>query len=390
MDQTKPGLSARLLFYVTALFWCAQYSYTQFINPELDRMGMSAAYMGLVSGAYGFTQMVLRLPLGILADRAGKQKPFVLIGCLLAALSSAGFLMFYTPAGFMVSRGLAGVASASWVSFTVMYSAYFPHREGPRRISQLNAANMSGRLIGFFLIIFIIPLLGLRSAFAFSLGAGALAFLLCVPLKEARHARQGITLKILLSVSKDRYLLACSLVGILTQVIAFSTYYGFTVNIAKTLGAQGAALSWLNIAMLVPTLLMNYLVTSRLLKKFSGRILVCSGFSLAALYCVLVPLVSSMTQLYLIQILAGCASTLTFAVLIGQCIRDIVQELRAVAMGIYQAVYGIGMTLGPVFMGLLIDSSSLKTAFFAVAAFSLVSALLAWRLLNIPPKAIEN
>jgi len=161
--RQRPGVSARLLFMVTALFWCAQYSYTQFINPELERMGMSAAFMGLVSGAYGFTQMVLRIPLGILSDRLRRHKPFVVIGCLMTMLSGLGFLVYYSPPGFLISRGLAGVASAAWVSFTVLYSSYFPHTEGPRRISQLNAANMGGRLAGYLLIILIVPLLGISA-----------------------------------------------------------------------------------------------------------------------------------------------------------------------------------------------------------------------------------
>ena len=391
MEHTdRAGQSARLLFLVTALFWSAQYSYTQFINPELERMGMNAAYMGLVSGAYGFTQMVLRIPIGILADRTGRQKPFVVIGCLLTAMAGLGFLMFYNPGGFLVSRGLAGVASTSWVSFTVLYSGYFAHSEGPRRISHLNIANMGGRLGGYFVIILIVPLLSLVSSFWFSALCGAAALALSLKLFESPHEKQGITLKVFLQVSRDRYLLACAMMGILTQVVAFSTYTGFAVNAAKNLGAKDAGLTLLNISLLIPTLLMNLLVTTRLMKKVSGRQLVIYGFLLAALYCLLVPLAASLGQLYLIQILGGCASSLTFAVLIGQAVRDIPQKLRAVAMGFYQAVYSLGMTLGPIFMGLMIDQAGIRTAFFVMAGVSLLSAALAFRLLGIPPRAIEQ
>lgn len=389
MEHTsRTDQSARFLFLVTALFWSAQYSYTQFLNPELERMGMNAAFMGLVSGAYGLTQTLLRIPLGITADRLGRQQPFVVMGCLLATLSCAGFLMFYSPTGFLLSRGLAGAASASWVSFTVLYSAYFPHREGPRRISHLNAANMAGRLVGFFLVLFIIPSLGLKSAFTLSLIAGATALLMSTRLAEAPHARQGIRWSSMLQVARDPYLLACSLIGILTQALAFSTYYGFTVNVAKGLGADGALLTWLNIALLVPTLVMNYLVTGRLLKRYAGRQLATLGFVIGAVYCALVPLAQNLPQLFALQILGGVSSTLTFGVLIGQSVRDIPQHLRAVAMGVYQAVYGIGITLGPILMGLMIDASSLTAAFQAMALFALVSAFLAWRLLNISPRQL--
>ena len=382
--EAKPQLSAGLMFTVTSFFWCAQYSYSNFVNPELARMGMTAAYMGLVSGAYGLTQTLLRIPLGMAADRLGRQKPFVVIGSLLTAVSSAIFLMFYQPAGFLFARALTGVASASWVSFTVLYSAYFRLSEGPRRISQLNLGNMGGRLAGYLLIILIVPVFGIKSAFTFSLAAGLLAFLASLGLKEAPGARQGLSVRELLNVSKDKYLRACSGIGVLTQVIAFSTYYGFTVNAAKNLGADSAALTWLNIALVVPTLLINFLITSRLLRRFGPRKLVTMGFVVGGLYCLLVPLAGSMWQLFLLQILAGSHSSMSFAVLLGQCVRDIPQNRRGVAMGFYQAVYGIGMTLGPVMMGLMIDWSELKTAFFIVSAFSALSAALSWRLLKAP------
>lgn len=388
-QSSKPGVSARLLFFVTAWFWCAQYSYTQFINPELEKMGVNAAFMGLVAGAYGFTQMLLRIPLGMLADKIGRQKPFVVAGCLLTAMAGGSFLLSYTPGGFLFARALAGVASASWVSFTVLYSSYFSHAEGPGRIAQLNAANMSGRLIGFLLIIFIIPVLGTKSAFGFSLLCGLVALVLSLPVKDSQHQKRGITLKTMLLVAKDPYLLACSLIGILVQMVAFSTYYGFTINVAKSLGAEGAMLSWLNIILLIPTLIMNYLVTSRLLKRFGGRVLVVAGFVVAGVYCFLVPYAQNLTQLFLLNILAGFASTLTFAVLMGQSVRDIPQPLRAVGMGFYQAVYGIGMTVGPILMGLVIDQSGMGSAFWMMAVVCLGSALLSWKVLNIPPKAIE-
>ena len=387
--EERAAQSARYLFLITALFWCAQYSYTQFINPELERMGMNAAFMGLVSGGYGFAQTLLRIPLGITADRLGRQKPFVVAGSLLAAISSAGFLMFYSPWGFLASRAVAGFASASWVSFTVLYSAYFSHSDGPRSISHLTASNMMGRLAGFFLVLFIIPHLGLKSSFALSLAAAALAFLLSTGLHEVQHAHQGISLATMLKVARDPYLLACSLVGILTQALAFSTYYGFTINVAKGLGADGKLLTWLNIALLIPNVLLNFLVTGRLLKRYSGRQLATAGFLVGALYCALVPLARDLPQLFALQVLGGSSSTLTFGVLIGQSVRDIPQAMRGVAMGFYQAVYGIGMTLGPILMGLLIDHQGMKAAFFIMAGFALLSALFAWRLLNIKPKALK-
>ncbi len=384
-QESRPQLSAGLLFAVTSLFWSAQYSYTNFINPELSRMGMSAAFMGLVSGAYGLTQTLLRIPLGMAADRIGRQKPFIVLGCLLTALASAGMLLFYHPLGFLFFRGLAGIASASWVSFTILFSGYFRTEEGPRRISQLNIGNMLGRLAGFLIILLLVPALGVKSAFAFSLTVGALAFLSSLGLRETPTGRQGISLREMVRVSKDSYLRNCSIIGVLAQVIAFSTYYGFTVNIANTLNADSAQLSWLSIALLVPTILLNFLLSSCLIKRFSAKALVACGFLSGALPSLLAPLAANMAQLYLLQILAGLSSTMTFALLLGQSVRDIKKERRAVAMGFFQAVYGIGMTLGPMLMGVLVDQTGLRTAFFVMAAVSAASGALALRLLDVSP-----
>ena len=383
--RVKSQHTASLLFAVTAVFWCSQYSYTPYVNPELAKMGMSAAFMGLVSSAYGLTQTLLRLPQGMAAYRIGRQKPFVLIGSLFTAISAAVMLLFYSPAGFFAGRALAGVSSASWVSFSVLYGSYYTFEEAPRRISQLNFANMLGRLVGFVLILLIVPMFGVKSAFIFSLLVGSTAFLMAFRLREAPRVRQTLCKKDLAKIARDPYLRVCSFLGILSQIISFGTYYTFTVNAAAALGAASADLSLLSIFMIIPNLLTNYAATMYLMKKISARWLVAAGFLVSCLYCILVPLARNMTALYACQVLAGISAALTFAILMGQCVRDIPQERRAVAMGMFQSLYGIGMTVGPLIVGMVIDASSLKTAYFAVAALAAVSTLLSYRMMDIRP-----
>lgn len=388
--STSPGFSARTLFIVTAAFWCAQYSYSQFINPELADMGASAVVMGYVSGIYGLTQMLVRIPLGILADRKGRQKPFVVLGCILAAMAGIGMLAFRSPGGFIFFRGVAGLAAASWVSFTVLYSSYFPHSEGPNRISHLNIANMSGRLAGYILVLLLVPFLGTNFAFAFSTIAGLMALGLSLTLQEEPHAPQGINLRAFLKVSGDKYLLACTFLSILAQAIAFSTYFSFSINIARDLGAKEAALTLFNIAILIPTLITTYLITKGRLNQVSPRILVGNGFFLTAVYCWLMPRANNLLLVILLQALAGAANALSFNVLLGQSVRDIKKEVRAVAMGLHQSLYGVGMTIGPVITGYLIQKSGMRTAFDLVAVFSMISAILALILMRVKPRMIEE
>lgn len=375
--QTAAGenrRSAQLLYVLTALFWFSQYAVTPYINAELELMGQTAGFMGLVSGAYGFSQMLVRVPAGMLADRLGRQKPFIVLGCALTAVSGIGFLLWYTPASFLTMRLLAGLASASWVSFTVMYGGLFPPQEGPRRISQLNIANQGGRLLCFILVAWAVARYGLRSAFDIAAAAGLLCLVMSLLLKEKPKPGMGLSFGSMRRVIGDRNMQVTSLLGLLTQLIGFATYLTFSVNLGIRLGADKPALSMLSLVFTAIAMLTNLAATGRAFEKLRPKALIFWGFILAALYCVLAPLCRSMNQLYMAQALAGVSSGLTFAMLLGQCVKDIEPELRGAGMGLYQAVYGLGMTIGPVVMGLMIDAMGMNPAFFAMAALSLLTA----------------
>lgn len=368
--------SARTLYLITGLFWLSQYAYTPYINRELTKMGMNATFMGLVAGAYGLSQTLVRLPLGILADRMGRRRPFVMAGCALVTLAAAGFLLLYSPGGFLVSRSLGGAAAASWVAFTVMYSGYFPREEGPRRITDLNVANITGRLAGYALMAAFLISSGVRASFGLSLAAGASALALSLGLREPPQERGGAGLQDMIRVAGNRYLLAVSLLGILTQWAAFSSYYTFNVNAAMALGAGEKELSLMQIALIIPNILSNLLVSRALGRGVSARKLVAAGFAVLFAYCLLLPLAGSLTQLFLLQPLGGISASMTFAVLLGQCVREIPPGQRSMAMGFFQATYGIGMTLGPITMGMMVDHLGLKAAFFVIAGLCALSALL--------------
>jgi len=374
--------SAHLMFWTTGVFWFSQYATTPFLNAELQRMGVSAAFMGLVAGLYGLSQMLLRLPLGMAADRMGRQKPFIVLGCGLLTVAGFGFLKWYTPHSFLWLRALMGVSSSAWVSFTVLYGSYYPATEAPRRISQLNVANQSGRLLCYTLGAWLVAGWGVRSAFWMGALSAALCFAMSLMVKEQPKPGQATTWGSMLEVARDPYMQRTSLLGILTQLVAFSTYISFTVNLAIRLGAQEAQLSLLNIALMVPTVLANILMSGWMLRRVPVRYILMIGFLCAALYCVLAPLAGSMMMLYLCQPLAGIASACTFGTLLGQCVRDIPPERRAAGMGLFQAVYGIGMTLGPVLMGVMIDWMGLNLSFFTIGAVALYSAWLSVRLMR--------
>ena len=71
------------IFAATFLMWFSIYTYQSNFTPYMDSLAFSPSMIGLVIGSYGFTQMIFRIPLGILSDRLGTRKLFIIIGLVV-------------------------------------------------------------------------------------------------------------------------------------------------------------------------------------------------------------------------------------------------------------------------------------------------------------------
>ena len=374
----KSSFSANLLFVVTVFFWFSLYAYTSYVSPELERMGASATFIGIVGSAYGFTQLMLRIPIGILSDKWQK-KFFICLGGLTSGFSSLLMLMFFDyPIAFLFGRALSGVAASSWVTFTILYSSYFNPDESAKSITMINVANQMGRMLSFVFAGIFVAHFGPKVAFLVSAIGGFSAFAIALIVKEDGRiaGKKPVRLRELLAVAKDRNLLITSILAVCTQVVAFSTYFLFTANHAKNIGAEQSQLSYMNVFLLVPSIIVNYIVSKYLLQRIQAKWLLFTGFILSSTYCFLIPFSHTINQLYSLQIIAGISNTLTLTLAMGLCVRDILPDRRSAAMGFFQAVYGMGMTIGPIIMGFLVDTWNIQVGFHVMSAFAAMSAIL--------------
>ena len=72
--------------------------------------GYSPMWIGLAIGAYGLTQAMLQIPMGILSDKYGR-KPIILIGLLIFLLGSVVAAMSDTIYGVVFGRALQGMGA---------------------------------------------------------------------------------------------------------------------------------------------------------------------------------------------------------------------------------------------------------------------------------------
>jgi len=339
-------------------------------------MGTTATVMGFVGGAYGFTQFLLRIPMGIGAD-IWQKKFFISFGCLCTALAALCMLIFHNPVGFLAGRALGGVAASSWVPLSVLFSSYYKPEQATRSITLINLANQIGRLSAFFIAGLLAANFSIQSVFVLSAVGGFVGFIISLFAYEDKSSKEkkATSFRELISAGKERSVLVPSILSVFVQVIAFATFTTFAANHAVTLGATAMELGNLHVALLLPSILLSALLSKYILLKVNAKHLVVLGFIITAIYCVAVPFTTTIPQLYIAQAVGGMGNTLTFSLLMGLSVQNIATEKRGAAMGFHQAIYGIGMTVGPLIMGFLMDFMGLGFGFFTMAGLAVLSAL---------------
>jgi MFS family permease len=119
--------------------------------------------------------------------------------------------------------------------------------------------------------------------------------------------------------------------------------------------------------------LLTVLATNRL----GTRITVVSGIALMAVGTFAVPLADTVPLLALTQVVSGLGRGLAYPVLMALSIREVVSSEQATAMGVFQALYSIGMFAGPSIAGLWADLFGLESVFTFSGAISLGAVALA-------------
>lgn len=388
---SSPSAYRLPLFYaVTALFWFSLYTYVSFFTNHVETKGATHAWAGIVLASYGFTQTVLRIPLGMLSDRLGTRKPFVVGGLIASTVSAFGFIYADSPIALMICRGLAGVAAASWVAFTVLYSSYFPPGRSAQAVSTIMIFLNAGSTLGMFIGGRVAHFLGSSAAFVLATLSGLLGLGLSNwVVDNFEGAKSRLTAAALLSVARQRRLLLVSSMALILQAVAFATVYGFTPVYAEGLGATKESLANLALISSVPAIIANYLVGRHFIPRMGEVATAAIGFLLIAAFTAAIPWTGTMLGLYATQLIAGFGRGMALPVLMGLCIKDVPDDTRATAMGVFQAVYGIGMVLGPVIAGIVGDLSSLHSSFVLMGGISLAAAALCAATLKVPSRRSE-
>jgi MFS family permease len=184
------------------------------------------------------------------------------------------------------------------------------------------------------------------------------------------------TLAELLAVAKNKQLLSCSILGILSMFIAFATTFGFLPLAATLLDANQFQLGMLGVVSTIPGIFMAPLAGTIMPRKLVVSATLVIGFILSGVGSALIAFTTTLPVLFVVQIVGSIGAAILGTLLLGLCIHDIAPERRATAMGFFQAVYGIGMFLGPFTMGQVSHAFGLPIAFIFTGTVGIIGAIL--------------
>lgn len=155
-----------------------------------------------------------------------------------------------------------------------------------------------------------------------------------------------------------------------------STTMSFTNQILSDLGGSASLIGISSMVYMLSSVLFAKLAASKWINLLSITGWVIFSFLLLALYCILVPQVSYIYIILLLQIIPGIGTGILFSFLNFEAMVDVPSYARSAAMGLFQAIYALGMTLFPIIVGVISLQWSMTMAYFSLAGVAIIAAIL--------------
>jgi len=353
-----------MLFAVGILcYWASMYVYVPIFSVYAESLGASLSVVGLGVGMYGLTQMLTRVPIGIWSDVMGKRRGIVVAGMLVCGLAAAGLALSPSPGWLVVFRGVMGLAAATWVCSTVLFTSYFPSRDPSVPLSIMSLLTAVGQIAGTSTGGLLAERFGWTAPFWVSMGLGIVAaVVLRFPPDDTAAKPVAFSGASLLRIASAPLLVLACGVGAILYFAIFSTIYGFTTVLAQRMGATRAELGYLTTAALL-TYSVFTILTPLIVKRLGERRTLLLGLLMTTASILPTPLVRGLSGLFVLQALSGIGRGVLYPLLMSLSIRAVTAPDRASAMGIFQASYALGMFIGPWISGGLADSLGLMSVF---------------------------
>jgi MFS family permease len=366
-----------IIHYALAVFlyWMALYLYVPTLPTYVENKSATLRLVGVVLAQYGLWQALARLPVGILADWVGRRKPFIIVGFVLTGVGALVMGSTDQIGGLFVGRAITGLAAATWVPLVVAFSGLFPPHEAIKASALLMFVGSVGRVLATGVTGWLNDVGGYRLAFFIATGVAALATLVVLFTHETPRTSKEPSFSDVVGLVTRRDVLLPSLLAAVAQYANWASTFGFLPILAARMGASDVTLSML-LSLNVGVVTVGNLLTPMITKRLGARRLLYLSFVLLAAGIGGAALTPTLSWIFPAQICIGLSQSFGYPTMMGMSIQHVSEEKRATAMGLFQAVYAVGMSAGPALSGEIVEIlGGIRPMFWITALVSLIVGL---------------
>ena len=359
-------------------WWFSLYIYVPVLPIYSKDLGSSLQFIGIIVGSYALGQILFRIPIGYLSDRLKSRKLFSVLSGVVSFLGSSYLFISNSPNDVLIGRTITGVAAAGWVAISVYYSSFFPRNERFKSSTIILSSNMLSVFLGTFLSGYISDLISIKTCFLLSMVAAILSSILFLFSKEKPFdAKSQFSTIQFISLLRNKLLICLCLIGIFIQFITFSinfSYFPIYLNeLSFSDSIVGNLVAFYTLASFIGTI-----SSPRLIKRFGlWKIFIYSAI-LIGLTTLITPLFENLFLLIFLRLIGGIGGGIIFSSCMSSIVRGFQENYQASAMGIFQAVYAIGMFLGPILSGVIGSSINLESVFIFSSSVTLPIILISF------------
>lgn len=361
-----------------------------FIPLYSQQFGADGFTIGILFGSHSASRTFLLPFIGRASDRRGRKK-FLLWGLIFYVASSVAFLLADSLFVLTLIMALQGIATAMVQPISMAYVGDLtPKGKEGTYSGYINTAFLGGVAGGPVLGGVVKDLYNMQASFIL---LGVLSFLslllVCFFLPEV-HTKKKTANTTSLPL---REIFACRpLVGMSFFRLNYASANAAIWVFVPLLASQLLTLSTAQIGLLIS---LNVLVSTvlqapcgRLADRMKNKaVLIVIGGALSAMALTLFPFATSYWHLVVLNLLVGAAFGLAYPSHMAVAMENAEGFGMGTVMSLLLTVHSFGMTVGPMFFGLIVDVYSLHAVFYSGGIFGLLVTVVCYVFINLPVAA---
>jgi len=354
----------------TFLFFASLYVIVPILPVYADSIVHNLALVGVVISSYALPQLLFRIPIGVYFDSSTRRKPIVVFSMLMCVGGAVGLAFADGGGTLFLARAMTGLGAAGWVAFTTFFTGYYPPSGSARAIGTINAVGQVAIVVATGVGGVLADVGGYRAVFLVAAGLATLGVLALAFAREPAMAVRDRASGALARVATAPLLVASGIMAVLLQFATFSGTFGFIPSYGASIGASNSQLGVITMVTLAASAAAAF-ASVRLAERVGYAAALSLGAALLGGTLLLVPYTATPEALALVQLVSGLGRGTLTTLLMALSIRAAPAGARATAMGVYQAVYAVGMLAGPLVSGVIADRLDLDAVFRLSAVLSL-------------------